>query len=222
VGFNPSGGKIANATDVALGAHVTLGDSQVLTYSASDGLWENKLISGAQALSATAVKTSAYTAAAGDLVPANATTAGFTVTLPTAPADQTRISIKKIDTSANVVTIACGGSDVFNKAGGSTSVSLSLLNQAIGLQYTLSSAIWYVVGDDVPLSQLDVRYTTPAAITTDLNNTDANIFWNGTGSCPLRTTGTTDTTRRVRWVSPVTPLTTSGYALPGDVWETVS
>jgi hypothetical protein len=42
MGFNPSGGKIANATDVALGAHATIADGHTLTYSGGDGLWENR------------------------------------------------------------------------------------------------------------------------------------------------------------------------------------
>jgi hypothetical protein len=46
MGFNPSNGKIAGATDVALGSHATLADGQVLTYSGTDGLWENKVVSG--------------------------------------------------------------------------------------------------------------------------------------------------------------------------------
>lgn len=118
------------------------------------------------ALIPTAVKTGAYTAAANDLVPADATSAGFTVTLPDAPADRTRIAVKKIDSTTNVVTIARNGSgtDVFNKSGGSTSLTLALPNQSVMLQYAASPKIWYVVGDDMPLSQLDARYIT-AAIT---------------------------------------------------------
>jgi hypothetical protein len=78
-----------------------------------------------------------------------------TVTLPTAPADRTRVGVKKIDTSANAVTIARGGStDVFNKAAGSTSVSLSKTNQSVMLHYSSSAGIWYVVAGDLPLSTL--------------------------------------------------------------------
>ena len=74
-------------------------------------------------------------------------------------ADKTRIEVKMMNTaSSNTVTIATGGSDVFNKAGGSTSLTLSLLNQGAMLQYTGSTAIWYVQSDDLPLSQLDGRY----------------------------------------------------------------
>lgn len=109
-------------------------------------------------LTPTAVKTANYTAAANDLVPVDATSGTVAVTLPTTPADKTRIAVKKIDSSTNTVTINRGGSDVFNKTGGSTSLTLSLVNQAVTLQYKTSGGIWYVVSDDTPLSQLDARY----------------------------------------------------------------
>src|SRR5664280_1914936 len=116
------------------------------------------LSSKAAVLTTTSVKTTTYTAAANQLVPADATSAAFTVTLPTAPADKTRVFVKKIDSSANAVTIATAGSDVFNETGGSTSVSLSLQNQAVTVQYNSSTNIWYVVGDDLPLTQLNATY----------------------------------------------------------------
>ncbi len=119
---------------------------------------------GAQALTATAVKTASYTAAAGDLVPVDATSGAITITLPTTPADMSRVLVKKIDTSTNNVTVTRGGSDVFNKTGGSVSLTLSLQNQALNIQYASSSGIWYVVGDDLPLSQLDTRYTKTGAL----------------------------------------------------------
>src|SRR5207253_1542915 len=38
------------------------------------------------------------------------------------------------------------------------SLTLSLLFQAISLQYKSSTGIWYVVGDDLPLGDLDARF----------------------------------------------------------------
>src|SRR5664280_2009599 len=104
-------------------------------------------LGAAPGLTTTAVKTTTYVATANQLIPADATSAAFTVTLPTAPADKTRVTVKKIDATANAVTVAAGGSDVFNKTAGSTSVSLSLQNQAVTVQYNSSTSIWYVVGD---------------------------------------------------------------------------
>ena len=117
----------------------------------------NLLIGGT--LTPTAVKTSAYTAAAADFVPVDTTSAAVTVTLPAAPADKTAIAVKMIATAGgHTVTVACSGSDVFNKAGGSTSLTLTLLNQGVVLQYKVSDAIWYVTADNLALSQLDARY----------------------------------------------------------------
>lgn len=92
-------------------------------------------------------------------MPVDTSAGSVTVTLPTTPADKSRIGIKMINVSStNAVTINASGSDVFNKAGGSTSLTLSLLNQGVLLQYASSPAIWYVQVDDLPLPQLDSRY----------------------------------------------------------------
>lgn len=110
----------------------------------------------ASGLSTTSVKTAAYSAAVSELIPVDATTAGFTVTLPTTPASGSRVSLKKIDSSINAVTVAAGGSDVFNKSGGPTTLTMVALNQAITVQY--SSGVWIATTNDVPVSTLDTRY----------------------------------------------------------------
>ena len=116
------------------------------------------------ALTPTAVKTANYTAAANELVLTDTTSGGLTVTLPNAPTDGTRVAIKMIaQGGTNATALALQGSDVFNKTGGSTTGTLTLLNQAIVAQYKASGAIWYVTGDDIPLSQLDLRYQLLAA-----------------------------------------------------------
>jgi hypothetical protein len=125
----------------------------------SPGTWQ----SFAGLLTPTAVQTAAYTANPGDFVPCDTTTAWnspsaglSTVTLPTAPADKTVIGVKIVASAGtvNAVTFACGGSDVINVASGSQSGTLSLLDQGIILQYAAGPGIWYVYGDDLPLSQL--------------------------------------------------------------------
>lgn len=120
--------------------------------------------SGAATLVPTAVKTTNYTAAVADFVVCDINTTGsFTVTLPTAPADNSEIGIKITKfTATRTVTIAVGGSDVFNVAAGSTSLTLSRLFQAVKLHYKSSSAIWYVYSTD----------PAAATATTGTNNTD--------------------------------------------------
>ena len=109
-------------------------------------------VNAAAALFPTPVKTSAYTAVPGDFVIANISSGGFTVKLPDAPANGSRCGAKIIATdtgSTNLLTIATQGSDVFNKAGGTTSMTLNLSGQGIEVLY--AAGIWYVTGDDLPL-----------------------------------------------------------------------
>jgi hypothetical protein len=165
----------------------------------------------------TAVKTSAYTAAPGDLIPVDATSAAFTVTLPTAPADKSRVTFKKIDASVNAVTLAAGGSDVFNKTGGLTTLVMALQNTSVTVQYAASTAIWYAVVNDTPMSALDGRYaplvspaltgpptapTAPAGTNTTQLATTAYVASNaplaspaltGTPTVPTATAGTSTT-----------------------------
>ena len=106
-----------------------------------------------------AVQTANYTAAAGQFVPCNTTGGSFTVTLPTAPPNGTLLAVKQIiQGGTNTVTVQAGGADVFNKAGGSTTQTLTLTNQGVSLQYSATPKIWYVLSDDLPLSQTDARY----------------------------------------------------------------
>jgi hypothetical protein len=107
----------------------------------------------------TAVKTGAYTAVPGDLVLADASAGSVTITLPAGPADGAAVAVKVTAIAgANTVTIARGGTtDTFNGAG-STSLTLRLLNQGVIAQYKASTGIWWVIADDLPLSQLDARY----------------------------------------------------------------
>lgn len=111
----------------------------------------------------TAVKTSAYTAAVNDLVLADTNTTGaFTVTLPSAPADKSIIAVKHVlqgytSNYPNVVTIARGGTDTFDKASGPTSVTIPLLNSTMVFQYQSATGVWHQVSDHRDLSALDSR-----------------------------------------------------------------
>jgi len=93
-----------------------------------------------------AVQTANYTAAQNQLVPVDTSAAARTITLPTAPPDQTVVCVKKVAGSNNV-TVATGAGDVFNVAGGPTTWTLALVGQAIIAQYSAAAAIWYIFGD---------------------------------------------------------------------------
>ncbi len=111
----------------------------------------------AQGFNPTAAKTGSYTASPGDYVPFDISGGSGALQLPTAPTDKTRVGAKIINVSgtpgSTTLTISRGGTDVFNKTGGSTSLSLSALFQGVVLQYKASTGIWYVQTTDTPLNE---------------------------------------------------------------------
>lgn len=111
----------------------------------------------AYALAPAAVQTSAYTAAANQLVPVDTSGGAVTVTLPAAPPDLTRVAVKLL-AGTNALTVAAAAGDVFDQAGGATTQTLTITGQGIVAQYSITGAIWYVASDDLPLAQLDARY----------------------------------------------------------------
>lgn len=137
----------------AVGGYVATCDARgVMSWKKSPG-------GGGYALTPVAVQVAAYAAAASDFVPVDTTAGSVTVTLPTAPPDSTIIGVKQIATAGgHTVTAAAGAGDVFNVAGGNATLTLSLLNQGVLLEYAAAAAVWYVTADDLPLSQLDLRY----------------------------------------------------------------
>lgn len=101
----------------------------------------------------TGLKTASYAAAANEFTTYDTTSVVPVHTLPTAPPNGTRGGAKiVVQPGNNGLTVAAGGSDVFNKPGGSTTLSLSALNQGVSLEY--NSGVWYVVANDVPLAAL--------------------------------------------------------------------
>jgi hypothetical protein len=122
---------------------------------------------GGIGLTPTAVMTAAYNANPSDLVLIDTTGGAVTITLPGAPVDKTIVAAKMIaQGGTNTVTIAAAGADVFNKTGGATSLTLTLLNQGVLLQYAATPAIWYVLGDDLPLAGADGRYVLQSSVST--------------------------------------------------------
>lgn len=119
-------------------------------------------------------RTTGYTAAVSDFPVCDASGGAFTVTLPTAPADKSRISAIKMDSSANAVTLEVGGSDRFQVTGGATTLALSAQFVSVHLQYNASSGIWYVLnGKPVYLGNVDnTSDATKWAATKTLTNTE--------------------------------------------------
>jgi hypothetical protein len=100
----------------------------------------NPLLNGKRA--AITTRTSAYTATTSDhTIICNATTAAFTVTLPTAVGNTGQMySIKKIDASANAITIATTSSQTID---GVTTRTLSTQYQGVTVQS--DGANWFVI-----------------------------------------------------------------------------
>lgn len=143
----------------------------------------------------TVVRTANCNASVGDFVPCDATAGSFTVTLLT-PTTAGIVKVKMIATSGgHTVTYACSGSDTFNRAGGSTSGTLVLLNQGVTLEYDVSTHIWSIPSDDLPLSQLDLRYPGLAAANewTNNNTFDSGVFagsyWDKVGAWLIENDG---------------------------------
>ena len=88
-------------------------------------------------------KTSTYAANAWEYVPCDVSGGGFTVTLPTAPADGTIVQVTLVKVTApNELIIATGGSDVLNDVGGNTSTQMRLKSETLMLTYQASVAVW--------------------------------------------------------------------------------
>lgn len=162
--IGPTGPTGATGTAGTTGAAGSTGPTGLTGLTGPSGPVTNLVLVAAQ--------TANYTASANQLVPVNTTSGNITVTLPNAPANGTQLGVKMvIQGGTNTVTIATAGSDVFNKTGGGTSLSLILMNQAVFLEY--SSGIWYVVAEDLGLSQLDARYDVYGAASAALVTAEA-------------------------------------------------
>lgn len=113
---------------------------------------------GATQLAPTAVKTSAYAALVGDLVPVDVSGGNVTVTLPATPADGSAVEVKvvaNVTTGApNTATVAASGGDVFDVAGGATSQTLTLVGQSKWYQYLHSTGIWYAKTGETPFGSI--------------------------------------------------------------------
>ena len=141
-----------------------------------------------------------------------------TVTLPNAPAAGTMIGVKliKVGTGTSVTVQRNGsGTDVFNVSGGSTSMTIALLNQGIILQY--KSGIWYVQGDDLPLSQLDERYgATVTSATWSGSTATVAVASGGAWNVTLGNANTTVTLTAAPYPATVTQTLTLNLSQPAS------
>lgn len=137
----------------------------------------------------TPVKTAAYTASAYDFVPCDVSTGGFTVKLPQAPPDKTQVGVKVVTAGASqaTLTVQTQGSDVFNRAGGPTAATLTVLGRAATYQYSAALLVWYTVSDDMPESA--VMPVAAASQALSSGSTISPPYALTTGVQPLTTSG---------------------------------
>lgn len=129
---------LANSTTTLGNATLTLGST---TTSVGNLTLTNVTVNGLNG--AFAAKTGAYTLTGTDgTVTANASTGAFSLTLPTSVGATGRIyTLKKIDSSANVVTVATTSSQTID---GATTRALSL--QYDGITVQSDGANWVIIG----------------------------------------------------------------------------
>lgn len=85
-------------------------------------------------------KTAAYTAAAGDFVLADATTAGFTVTLPASPTVGQRVAVKKTDATANVMTVVATAKTIDGDP------NATIVAEGAGATFVYDGTNWQILG----------------------------------------------------------------------------
>lgn len=142
----PGGGTPVSASRFT---HMETG---ILDSSTRLGVLEPKVDARAPILVQTGIKTGTYAAVSGDLVRVDATAGPISITLPTAAAGL-MIAVKKIDSSANAVTITPAGADTIDTL---SSITLTLSRESRVLLGMANG--WVVQTGLTTVSSLDTRY----------------------------------------------------------------
>ena len=131
-------------------------------------------------LTPTGPKTASYTPNPGEFVKVDTTSGAVPVPLPHAPADKTQIGVKLVTAGTGYAcTVSTSGGDVFNVAGGGTTLTLSRKNQSFICQYEAATGIW-----DVPYSDSAIPF--PAA---SVNLSPASPVGNSTSTLLMQGLG---------------------------------
>lgn len=125
------------------------GSSYPITTSGATTFSGTNLLSGNTALTAnvrfsTLAKTAAYTVTTSDpyLITGDATTAAFTITLPSTTTQGYIYTIKKIDSTSNAVSVTSAGTPLID---GATTVSLVAQYDFINVMSTTTAGTWRIV-----------------------------------------------------------------------------
>lgn len=126
------------------------------------GTGPQRLSYSRQSILVTPNKTSAVSAQPGDELPLDTTGGTFPLALPVAPPDGSEV-IGKWIAGTVAPTATTGGSDVFNLAGGATSIPFAVLNEVFTFRYRTAGAVW-IIETSMSRGGLDTLYTTPAEL----------------------------------------------------------
>lgn len=94
----------------------------------------------------TAIKSSAFTASAGQYVLVDSHLGGFNLTLPASPSSGDWVSVKKVDSTTNSVLVMPGSGDHIEDNGNMSGVSVSINNGFMDADFIYNSGVWYRVG----------------------------------------------------------------------------
>jgi len=95
------------------------------------------------ALTPVSTQTTNYTANANEIVPCNISAGSFAVTLPSAPADKTRVRVQILTIGADkVLEVKTGGTDKFFATAGPTSLYMQLYGETQEFQYQATGGFW--------------------------------------------------------------------------------
>lgn len=162
VTINAAGADVFDKAGGSASFHLTTPEEMVvLQYQASASIWliVGHSFSKAQldlaygslsTLTPTVVKATNYTALPGDNVLVDATVATRTITLPTTPVDKTKIGVHLVaQVLPSNCVIACGGTNVFDVAGGFATDTLDTLNQSVVFQFNVATGVWVTIGASI-------------------------------------------------------------------------
>jgi hypothetical protein len=136
-------------------------------------------------LTVTATKTTTYTAGANELIRADASAGGFTITLPAANVAGQVVAVRRLEHGGNTVTISRAGTDTI---GGAPTLSLVTTN---GVTLVSDGAgLWTIQVESQNLTALDGRYAQRGNNLSDLASASTARTNLGLGTSATRAVGT--------------------------------
>lgn len=118
-------------------------------------------IAASEPLLKVVTKSANYTGAAQEFVNFDLTSGSLTYTFPNNAPNNAVVGVKIVvqPSTLSIINLVCQGTDVIDVAGGSTTSTVKLFGQGKTYKYNSTTKVWTTIGDDLPLSQTDLRYS---------------------------------------------------------------